>query len=135
MNTRRDYGGIFMDNTELEKIVRVLEQKADELRGHFLVFEDFECARCGGGDERLGLDLCVPPEKGTRFLNRAGRPLVMINVRLCEDCIRWVTAVSEHESQFVDKILGGLQWKPEGESGEEDKCGLVTPLFQSLLSG
>ena len=135
MNSRRDYGGNFMDNTELEEIFRVLEQKADELRGHCLVFEDFECARCGGGDERLGLDFRIPPEKGARFLNGVGHPLVMINVRLCEDCIRWVTAVSEHESQFVDKILGGLRWKPEGESGEEDKCGIVTPLFQSSLSG
>jgi len=133
MKAKRQYGGVFLDDVEMERIFKVLEQKADELGGHCLVFEDFECARCGGGDERLGLDLPVPADRGARFLSGKSRPLVMINVRLCEDCIRWTTADGAHESQLVHKVLGGLQWNPEGDFGEEDKCGIVTPVFKSLL--
>ena len=132
MEAKRDYGGFFIDGVEREGIFKVLEQKADELGGHCLVFEDFECVRCGGGDERLGLNFCVPPERGAQFLSGKCRPLVMINVRLCEDCIRWIASECVHESQLVDKVLGRLQWSTEDECGEEDKCGIVTPEFRSL---
>ncbi len=134
MKAKRDYGSFFIDDAELEQIFGVFDQKAEELGGHCLVFDNFECTRCGSGDGRLGLDLRVPTKKGAQFLNEKGRPLVMINVRLCEDCIRWTTADGAHESQFLNKVLSGLQWDPEGDRGEEDKCGIVTPAFKSLLS-
>ena len=63
MKAKRDYGGFFLDDAEMERIFGVLEQEADELGGHCLVFENFECTRCGGGDERLGMDFRVPTEK------------------------------------------------------------------------
>ena len=135
MKAKRDYGAYFMGDAELDSIFKILEQKADELGGYCLVFEHFECIRCGEENPRFGLNFCVPPQQGAKYLSGKGRPLVMINLRLCEDCVIWVASECAHETQLVDKALGGLQWNNEDECGEEDKCELVTPVFQSLLHG
>ena len=108
MSTITEFGGAFMSDTQLWEIFSVLDPAAEALGGYARVFEDGQCFRCGGGDERSGMSVQIPPERGALFPDERNLPLVFVNIRLCGECIRWVAAVPAHEAELVEKVLGAI---------------------------
>ena len=108
MSTITEFGGAFMSDTQLWEVFSVLEPAAEALGGYARVFEDGQCFRCGGGDEKSGMFVQIPLERGAWFPDERDLPLVLVNIRLCDECIRWVATVPAHEAELVEKVLGAI---------------------------
>ena len=100
-----DFDSYYLSREVMKKIYSTLRPAAEALGGHFTLIDDFHCFRCGVPDDRVGMDFRVPSDLALLYANDMGIPLVYLNVRLCDDCIRWVTAQSAHELEMIRRVL------------------------------
>ena len=100
-----DFDSMYLSREVMKEIHSTLGPAAEALGGHFMLIEDFNCFRCGVPDDRVGMDFRVPSELGLLYADDMGMPLIYLNVRLCDDCIRWVTADRAHEFELIKTVL------------------------------
>jgi len=98
---------------EMKEVYSLLEPEAEALGGHISFFESFDCCRCDAFDDLKPVVFRVPPELGALFANESGSPLVLINVPLCDSCIRWITEDNTREATFVRKMMSSLSGRRE----------------------
>ena len=108
MRERDKFDSDYLAREVMKEIYSLLEPEAESLQGHFSIVDNFDCIRCQAFDDRIGLVLRIPPELGSLFADETGKPLVLINVRLCDECIRWITEDNTREAPFVRKIMSSL---------------------------
>ncbi len=115
MRATKEHGGMNINEAELEKIFGSLRIYAESFGGHFRLIKGCECFRCGNGDGRPGMYIRIPPEKGTVFPFDNDLPLVVVNIRFCCECAKWLFAEDDHREMLVEQILDSIRVSSKGE--------------------